>query len=291
MTVYIPYNLYTMNNVENAYPEVAVYSLNRTLEYSFKAFDRFVNVWALDTAVPAVSGFVFPNVVGTAAYPTWTTTPAITATRLYVEHITLHRDLQQMMALNPHAYLIRQYYRDTETLSDRVLHEIAVTKIIESVYMICNYNRNTTPGTAIVPGAIISYILVPAPLTVPVVHPVDPFYLPVNTIPLTGITISARGQNFYSNVSWCEFSQVWQFLFGKCDNSSTANHCLAQFTFGLWYYQLEHTGTYNSGWGPNLRIAWTASAFSTTWPGTLTILLQCINMVLAYRGALTVRYT
>jgi hypothetical protein len=288
MTVYIPYNLYTMNNVENAYPEVAVYSLQRTLEYSFQAFDRFVNVWTTDAAA---SAFVFPNIVGTAAFPTWTITPAITATRLYVEHITMHRDLQQMMALNPHAYMIRQYYKDTETLSDRRVHEIAVTKVIESIYMICNYNRNTTPGTAIVPAAVITHVVGPPAQTVAQVHPMDPFYLPVNDLPLTGITISARGQNFYSNVSWCEFSQVWQFLFGKCDNSSNANHCLAQFTFALWYYQLEHTGSYNSGWGPNLRITWTANSFSVTWPGTLTLLLQCINMVLAYRGALTVRYT
>lgn len=289
MTIYIPYNLFTMNNVEDAYPEVAVYSLQRTLEYTFKSILSVINLWAIDTLVPPVSGFIEPTFAGTVGY-TWSAVPAITATRIYVEHITLHRDMQQMMAMNAHAFMIRQYYKDTETMDTKVLHEIAVTKVIESLYLIGNFNRNSITRTAVDAG-VTSVQLSAAPVTTPVIYPIDPFYVPVNTKPIDNITLSARGQQFYRDVKWDEFGSVWPYLFGKCDNNTSANACLAVITFGLWYRQQDHTGTYNSGWGPNLRIAWTAQAFSSLNPGTLIILLQCINMVLAYRGALTVRYT
>ena len=285
MTVYIPYNLFTMSNVENAYPEASVYSLNRTLEYTFRAFSRFINVYATDL-IP-VSGFAAPNLNGAAVYPTWTTTPAITATRLNVEHIVLHRDLQKLIAVSPHAFMIRQYTKDSLTVSDARSHELAVTKVIESIYILSCFDRNTT-GTTAVPGGV---VITGAGGAVPAVYAIDPFYLPVNTTPLTGITISARGQNFYQNQTWDELSQVHQFLFGKSDNASTANAALAQIEFGLYYAQPDHTGSYNSGWGPNLRISWTASAFSAANQGIITFLITGINMVLCYRGALTVRYT
>jgi hypothetical protein len=290
MTVYIPYNLFTMNNIENAYPEVAVYSLNRTLEYNFKNLIRAINLRGV-TAVP-VSGFLPPAFAG-SIWHTWTVVPAITATHIHVEHITLHRDLQQMMALNAHAYMIRQYYKDTESMDSKAHHEIAMTKVIESIYLIGSYNRNiadsTNTRTALVPA--VPMILDAVPTTVNAVFPVDPFYMPCGVNPIEGITVQARGQKFYDNFAWNEFSSVWAFFFGKCDNATTTNHCLAPITFALFFYQLEHTGTYNSGWGPNLRITWTSQAFSPVWSGTLVFLVQCINMVLAYRGALTVRYT
>lgn len=285
MTVYIPYSLFTMNNVENAYPEVAVYSLTRSLEYSFKDLINVINLWAVSSTA---AGFVNPTFSGTEGY-TWALVPAITGTRIYVEHITLHRDMQQMMAMNPHAFMIRQYFRSEETMDSKASHEIAITKVIESLYLVSTFNRNSFARTPIDDGT--TTVDLTATATTPVIHPIDPFYMPVGTKPINGISISARGQQFYRDVKWDEFGTVWPFFFGKPDNNTTASACLAVITFGLWYFQQAHTGTYNSGWGPNLRITWTSQAFSAANPGTLKVLLQCINMVLAYRGALTVRYT
>ena len=97
-TVYIPYNIFTMCNVKNAYPLVGVYSLQRTLEYSFNTLLNCVNIWA-DDGTYSHGGLIDPgaNNPVTGAY-TWTTTPAITGTRLIVEYFVVHKDLQRMLA-------------------------------------------------------------------------------------------------------------------------------------------------------------------------------------------------
>lgn len=286
-TVYVPYNIFTLANVKAAYPMVGVYSLQRTLEYSFKPLISCINVWA---GVAGVGGLVDPTATtaGVGGIFSWTTTPTITATRLLVEYFVVHKDLQRMLAMNAHGYLIRQYFEDTETLTDKTVREISVTKIIETVYVLCRHDYNVN-HTAINAG--VALVTLTGPRTFDEFHAIDPFFLPVDQKPINQITLSARGQTFYKDLDWEELSAVNQYLFTTPFMGTTLNHCLGVLTFAHHYYQDMHTGSYNSGFGPNLRLQWRAHAFSQTDPGLLNCIVQGLNMVLAYRGALSIRYT
>jgi hypothetical protein len=282
-TAYVPYNIFTLCNVKNAYPMVAVYSLQRTLEYSFKVLTTCINVHGL---LVASHGMIDPIANNPGVF-TWGATPAITATRLIVEYFVVHKDLQRMLAMNAHGYLIRQYFDDTDTLTDRTVREISVTKIIESIYILCRHNYSVvhTPiatgvTTVTLTGGVVDEV-----------HRIDPFFIPVGEQPIDHITLSARGQTFYRNLNWEELSAVNQFLFTTPQMGTTLNHSIGVFTFAHFYYQDQHTGSYNSGFGPNLRLQWTTSAYAAADPGILNSVIQGLNMVLAYRGALTIRYT
>jgi hypothetical protein len=122
-------------------------------------------------------------------------------------------------------------------------------------------------------------------------YEVDPFYLPVDEQPINQITLSARGQVFYKDLTWEEVSAVYQYLYTKSEMGTTVNHCIAVFTFAHHYMDELHTGSYNSGFGPNLRLLWRTYAFSQSDPGLLNTVVQGLNMVLAYRGSLSIRYT
>jgi len=282
-TVYIPYNIFTLCNVGSAYPIVSVYSLQRTLEYSFKDVRSCINVWA-DDGTWGNGGLIAYN-ESTAL--TWSAVPTINATRLLVEYWVVHKDLQHMLAMNAHGFLIRQYFHDTETLTDKTVREISVTKIIESIYFIARHSYNVTV-TPVNPG--VDQVTLTA-VTIDRVYEIDPFSLPQGQKPINNITLGARGQSFYKNLDWDEISSVYGFLFenGKCGTS--LNHCLGAITFAHFYIGDGHTGSYNSGFGPNLRLSWTQHAFSQSDPGILDSIIQGLNMVLTYRGALTIRYT
>ena len=290
-TAYIPYNLFTMANVANAYPMVAVFSLNRVLEYTFNTLLSCINVWAnvlavADPPADAESGLVNP--AGVTAY-TWAATPAITATRLIVEYYSLHQALQNTLAMNAHGFLIRQYFEDTVAISDTstTSREISITKIIETLYMLARHERNIIPtpldtgvDTLLIAGAQEDKY-----------HLVDPYFMPIDEWPINLITLAARGQLFYRDLTWEEVSAVNSFLFSSKDGGTSYNHCLGIFTFAQEYFNPQQTGSYNSGFGPNLRLSWRASAFSQLDPGRLSTIIQGMNMVLAYRGTLSIRYT
>lgn len=285
VTLYVPYNIFTLCNVRNAYPMVGVYSLQRTLEYSFNPLINCINVWA---GVGGTGDHVDPTMTNpVTGIFTWTTMPTITATRLMVEYFVVHKDLQRMLAMNAYGFLIRQYFEDTETLTDKTVREISVTKIIESLYIMCRHEYNVT-HTPIDPGVITVALTA---ITVDAYHAIDPFFLPVDEKPINQITLSARGQTFYKDLDWTEISEVNQFLFTTPGQGTSLNHCLAVLTFAHFYYQSAHTGSYNSGFGPNLRLIWRQNLFSQNDPGRLNTVVQGLNMVLAYRGALSIRYT
>ncbi|MFA5091075.1 MAG: hypothetical protein WC483_00305 [Candidatus Paceibacterota bacterium] len=286
-TVYVPYNIFTLCNVRNAYPLVGVYSLQRTLEYTLRNVTDCINIWA---GLLGVGGHIGTATLGAApagAY-LWTITPTMTATRLIVEYFVVHKDLQRMLAMNPHGYLIRQYFDDTETLTDRTVREISVTKIIESLFIVCRHVRNTTQ-TAINTG--VTLVTLTGPRTFDEMHAIDPYFMPMDERPIDNITLSARGQIFYRNLRWEEVSAVNPYLFSTAQVGTTLNHCVAVLTFAHHYIADQHTGSYNSGFGPNLRLQWTASVFTAADPGLLNTCVQALNMVLAYRGALSIRYT
>ncbi len=287
-TLYIPYTIFTLCNVKNAYPMVGVYSLQRYIEYSLNPLLSCINIWGYSSVLAADNGLIDP----TATHPvsgafSWAATPAITGTRLVVEYFVVHKDLQRMIALNAHGYLIRQYFNAVETLTDKTSQEISVTKIIETIYVLCRHERNlvhtpTNPGVDQVnlnAGLFDRF------------HEIDPFFLPVDEKPINRITLIARGQTFYKDLNWDELTAVWQFLFSSDKLGTSYNHCLGVLTFAHFYFQDEHTGSYNSGFGPNLRLQWSQYAFSQADPGRINCIVQGVNMVLGYRGALSIRYT
>jgi len=284
-TVYVPLNFFTLFNVTSPYPEVAVYSLPRYIEFQDRALERCINLYATDEALPAVSGFIPPAFTSTpVADYTWAAVPAITSSRLYVEHIVMHKDLQPMLATTSHAFLLRQFYKDTETLSDKNMREIAVTKVVETLYLIGRHYYNTT-HTEIAP---------PVPVGgINSVYEIDPFSMPTDERPINNITVSARGQTFYKELTWDEISCVWPYLLGHSGNSTTENHCIGVVTFASFYnWEEQQTGSYDSGFGPNLRVTWTeALPFTTADPGILDQIVQSYNVGMAYRGAFSIRYT
>lgn len=290
-TAYVPLDIFTLSNVENAYPLVGVYSLNRSLEYSDKAVTACINVWA-DDGTWANGGLVDPTATNpTTGVFTWASTPAVTNTRLVVEYFVVHKDLQHMLALNAHGYLIRQYFDDTETLTDKTSREISVTKIVETLYILCRHEYSVT-HTAVNAG--VNQITINqggGTANFDRFYEIDPFYLPVDEKPINRVTLSARGQTFYKELDWDELSAVNPYLFSTENNGTTCNHSIGVFTFAHHYCKLMHTGSYNSGFGPNLKLSWRSHAFSHTDPGRLDSVLQGLNMVLAYRGALSIRYT
>lgn len=288
-TAYVPYNIFTLCNVRNAYPMVSVYSLQRFLEYSTVPLLSCVNIWA---GVGPVGGIIDPSAIGATGAYTWTTTPAITGTRLMVEYFVVQKELQRMLALNPHGFLIRQYFADEETLTDKTVREISVTKIIESIYVLCrhDYNIHHTPIDAGVSQVTLTPAAGPIPRVFDEYHLIDPFFMPVGEKPISRLTLSARGQVFYRELDWEELSAVNQFLYSLPTQNTTINHCLGVFTFAHFYLQEQHTGSYNSGYGPNLRLQWRTQVFSQADPGVLNCVVQGLNMALFYRGTLSIRY-
>lgn len=291
-TVYLPLNFFTLNNITQPYPEAAVYSLPRYYEYTDRALDRCINFY-ITSIVPLNAGLVRPVFTGATPGPaawSWVVVPAMTRTRLLVEHIVLHKDLQPMLATTSHAFMFRQFYKDTETLSDKNQREISVTKVIETVYLIARHYYSTTHTE--VAGETVQIAVGPPPVTVPVVWEIDPFSLPTGEAPIDDITISARGQVFFGNQRWHEISSVWSYVMGHSGVSSTENHCIAPVSFAMYYFwEDQQSGSYDSGFGPNLKTAWTAHAFDTADPGILDQIVVSYNVGLAFRGAFSVRYT
>jgi len=286
-TAYVPYNLFTLCTVRNAYPVVSTFSLNRSLEYNFNPLINCINVWAGVSGSSPDSGLVDPTATNpTTGIFTWVTTPTVTGTRLIVENFVVQKELQRMLALNAHGFLIRQYFSDVETLYEKSGRELSVTKIIESIYLLCRHTRNvmhtpypsTTTEVTLTGGAVSEY------------HAIDPFFMPVDEKPINGVSLAARGQVFYKDLDWDEISAVNQYLYSTPFNSTSSGHCLGVLTFAHFYNQDEHTGSYNSGYGPNLRLSWRQQAFTSTDTGILNTVIQGLNMVLFYRGALTIRY-
>lgn len=283
-TVYIPLNLFTLANVDSADPLIGAYSLERKIEIQLNPLINCINVYAIN-ATSTDEGFI--SQTSPAAVFTWTNMPAITTMRLLVEFFTIQKELQDTFALNPHGFLIRQYFNTPENITDATYRELSATKIVESVYFVCRHEHNVTPTA--MDFAVSNVVLADGP--VEEFHKVDPFFLPINEKPLQSVTISARGQTFYKELSWDEISAVFPFLYSTTLNSTTTNHCVGVITFAHFYAMKEHTGSYNSGYGPNLTVTWRASIFSSADPGRLDIILQCENMVLVYRGAVSIRYT
>ena len=193
-----------------------------------------------------------------------------------------------MLATNPHGFLIRQYYRDSETLNDKRVREYALTKIIETFYFVSRYARNVTHTDH--PTDVVDWNAA-GPADSPAQYKIDPYFLPEGVSPIDNITLAARGQTFYRNLKWEEISSVHPNLFCSDNNMTSSNHCVGLLSFALYYFKHEHTGSYNSGYGPNCRLLWTINAFTIDDPGLLDTIIQGLNMVLAYKGSLTIRYT
>jgi hypothetical protein len=283
MTLYLPLTLFGLNSVENAYPIVAVYSLPRWVEYTFNTLENCVNLYFTTT----LSGnLIAPSFAGNTIV-TWTSVPAVTDTRLMVEYWVVHKSLQRMLAMNPHGILFHQYTKLPETIVDKNSMDIAVTKIIETIYILCVHYYNTMHTQVGVTVLTMDDLVT----TAPILYPIDPFRLPMGQKPINRITVSARGQNFFRDHDWEEITSVFPYMYGQSSLGTTLNACVGIITFGVWYWGLLHTSSYNNGYGPNLKLAWLTHVFSSADPGVLIIILQTINMVLAYRGGITVRYT
>jgi len=286
MTTYMPLNLFTLSNPESAYPECSAYSLERIFEYEFNSMENCVNLFVTTTTNTA-GGFIAPMFSGGSNAGSWAITPDITETRLIVEHYIVHIDLQNMIAVNPHAFLIRQYITDVEILDGKTIRDYPLTKAIETFYFICRHAYNVTHTDH--PTDTITY---DTSLTVvPAQYKIDPFYLPENEVPIDHISLTARGNEFYRDLRWSQLSEVHPTLFATPYNSLTKRNSVALITFALYYYRLYQTGSYNSGVGPNCRLAWTTNLFTTTDQGQLITCFQVLNMVLVYKGRMMIRFS
>lgn len=286
MTVYVPLDLITMFSIENAYPVVAVYSLPRWLEYSFKPIQNLINLYVTGNNS---NGFANPAFTGNALV-TWSAVPAVTNTRLVVEYWTLDKALQKILAMSPHGILFRQWTKISNTIIDTSSVELAVTKIIETVYIISRYYRNVNT-TDMVVGGVQQTITLSDATTANQVWEIQPFSIPTDTSPINRVSIGARGNAFFSDFTWDEISAVFQYLYGNKDLTTTYNNCLAFFTMGIWYWSLLHTSSYNNGYGPNLRVSWLVNSYTSSASGLIDLIIQSLNMCLFYRGAAVVRYT
>lgn len=287
MTIYMPLDLISMFSVENAYPIVAVYSLPRWVEYQFKSLQSVINLWAVGVAPAA--GFVDPAFTGNALV-TWSAVPAITDTRLVIEYWTLNKSLQKILAMSPHGILFRQWTKISDTIVDKNSIELAVTKIIETVYIVSRFYYSVNTSLKIVGGVQQTIALVDL-ATANQVWEKQPFSLPTDVKPINRVTVAARGQSFFSDLDWDEISGVFPYLYGQPNLTTTYNNCIAFVTMGIWYWSMLHTSSYNNGYGPNLRISWQQNAFSAATSGLIDLIIQSLNMCLFYRGAAVVRYT
>ena len=283
-TVYIHYNLFTLSNVKSAYPMVAIYALPRYLEYSFKKIRDCLNVW-VDDGTPANGGLINPN---DSSAVTWTQSPDITATRFIQEYFVVDKELQRMLAMNPHTFLIHQYEHDNANVTDTSMHTISFTKIIESIYIVARHAHHIS-HTAMAAG--VNQINVDGAGTmVDRVFEIDPFSLPQGEKPINQVTISARGQPFYVDMDWEELSHVNDVLYSTGKDTTSSNHCCAGISFAHHYHAKQHTGSYNSGYGPNPEVRWKQQVFSQTDPGCIDFLIEALNAVIALKGGLTIRY-
>jgi len=279
-TIYMPLSLWTLSTIENAYPIAAIYSLTRKVEFTLRSsiYDC-INVHLAG----AESGLI-RSAPDSALY-TWVSAPRLVKTTLVAEYHVLHQSLQKVICLNPHGYLIRQYFLDTETVAESSTRELSVTKIIETIYLLARHSRNVTPTPT---GATLN---LGEGLLVPTYHLIDPFFLPANEHPIDTVNLTARGQSFYKGVGWDEISSMYEYLYTAPDMGTTTNHAIGVITFGHHYHAFQQTSSYNSGYGPNLRVGWLKKLFSNVDPGIMEIVVQGSNLVLIYRGSLSIRYT
>jgi hypothetical protein len=279
MSIYLPYDFFSLHDGENYYTEVAAYSIDRRVKYEFNgSILDHVNVYINATT----SGYVKPSETGTLF--TWVSVPTVTGSRLMVEHWVTHKYIQRLLAINGHGFLIRQWENEETVINSAFSQTISLTKIIESMYLIAQfskYSQHTENGETPVGetgAAQAAY------------YRLDPYYIPIDQDPLNTITIGARGNTFFKELTWDDISMANPFKHSSYKNTGTYNRALGLVTFAKYYYDIQHTFTYNSGFGPNVDIKARSDIFTTLDPGILKIVVQCTNLVLFFRGAISVRF-
>jgi hypothetical protein len=277
--LYIPLDIITTaKGVDNPFPTAALHNLERTVEFEYNTLTDYINVIGADDG-GTTWDYVNPS------NATWLSTPSISSTLLYVNYILVHRDLQKIMALNGAAYVIRQFEADEVIVTNADRRELSYTKVIDSIAIIARYFRNTT---RVETGATITINLV----AINTEYPIDPFFLPMDTNPISTINVTARGQVFYQNKTWDELSAVFPYIFGSDQSSAPLDRSLAMVTFNQKLTDRDLFSTYNSGYGPNVTIQWGATAFSTTdaTKGAIIFIVIAVNVIAAYRGVMSIRY-
>lgn len=282
-------------SAEEAIAITPIHTITRYVEFELNEISDCINVVAQKGAATASRDAGFANISrsGLTGVYTWASTPSVTAVRpaLYVNYLIVHRDLQQIIAFNPYAYVIHRMDTQNNIIqsSGSDSKTFALVRAIEYVALIHTHSKYAT-GAATGASTALTVEADTTDVATQEYCKIDPFFVDTDKAPIQTISIQARGNSFYKELPYETFSTILPYYLRSSSSTTFTNRALCVIPMCQKISITDFEGSYNSGYGPDLAVQWNSTIFDNTNPGLQTAVIFSSNVVAAYRGVFVIRF-